>query len=366
MKLIGQENETLTSLARDLKIPVTLLKECNKHIKDENESIEYEMIVIPAVQQPKKVDFHPFTRLSRLQLPLVKEITTTINVPYTSTICFEDIKKLENHFPFIKKRVIGLSVMGKPIYELRIGNGSKIVHYNAGMHANEWITSMVLMYLVNDYLLNLVWDEKTYELFYETITLSVVPMINPDGVDLSINGPITSMAKQLIEWNEGSSNFSNWKSNINGVDLNDQFPAHWDKEKENGAKSNGPRDYGGEAPLTEPEAIAIANLTKKESFCSVYALHTQGKEIYWGFEGLEPPISKEMAETFSLLSGYKSVPYVNSYAGYKDWFILLTKKTGFTMELGEGENPLPIEQFSSIIKEFRDVFYYSLNFLKKL
>lgn len=362
MKYIGQENETLASLAKELKIPVTLLLDCNKHIKDENESIEFELISIPAVKQSAKLS----TRTARMELPLIKEIITTTNVAYTSSTCFEDIKKLDSYFPFMKKRVIGLSVMGKPIYELRIGKGKKKVHYNAGMHANEWITSMVLMYLVNDYLLNLVWDEKTYELFYESITLSVVPMVNPDGVDLSIEGPITSMARQLIKWNNGYRDFSNWKSNVNGVDLNDQFPAHWEKEKENGAKTNGPRDYGGEAPLTEPEAIALANLTRKEDFSCVYALHTQGKEMYWGFEGLEAPVSKEMADTFSKLSGYKSVPYVTSYAGYKDWFILSTQRPGFTMELGEGENPLPIEQFDSIIKDFRAIFYCSLNFLKKM
>ena len=367
MKLIGKANETLVSLAYFFKIPVQLLKDCNKHVKDEKQDIEFEVIVIPGVEEKNKGMLSKIKSLKfwDRQTELIKnskEIVTTTDTPYTSNVLYKDIEKLEELYPFIKKRVIGLSVMGKPIYELRIGTGEKVIHYNASIHANEWITSIVLMYLVNGYLLNLTWDEESYQRFYEKITLSVVPMINPDGVDLSIEGPITSMANELIELNNGDRDFSNWKSNINGVDLNDQFPALWEKEKERGAQSPGPRDYGGLYPLSEPESKAMANLTEKSSFAAVYALHTQGQEIYWGFEGLEPPISETMAETYSELSGYEAIRYVDSYAGYKDWFIQDFRKPGFTFELGKGENPLPIEQTWEIINEIRSVFYQSLNF----
>ena len=54
-------------------------------------------------------------------------------------------------------------------------------------------------------------------------------------------------------------------------------------------KTPGPRDYGGERPLSEPEAIAMADLTKQRDFSRVLAFHTQGRVIYWGFENLEPP-----------------------------------------------------------------------------
>ncbi len=56
-------------------------------------------------------------------------------------------------------------------------------------------------------------------------------------------------------------------------------------------KPPGPRDYGGgERPLSEPEAIAMADLTKQRDFSRVLAFHTQGRVIYWGgFENLEPP-----------------------------------------------------------------------------
>mgnify|MGYP000817358184 FL=1 len=39
---------------------------------------------------------------------------------------------------------------------------------------------------------------------------------------------------------------------------------------------------------------------------------------------------------------------IASYGGYKDWFIRAFKRPGFTIEVGLGENPLPIEDFPQV------------------
>ena len=90
----------------------------------------------------------------------------------------------------------------------------------------------------------------------------------------------------------------------------------------------------------------MAELTKKRDFSRVLAFHTQGKEIYWGFEHLEPPQSEVIVKEFSRVSGYKPVQTLASYAGYKDWFIQDWRRPGFTVELGEGMNPLAIVTIS--------------------
>ena len=41
----------------------------------------------------------------------------------------------------------------------------------------------------------------------------------------------------------------------------------------------------------------------------------------------------------------------SSYAGYKDWFIKVFQKPGFTIEAGFGINPLPLSQFDEIYRE---------------
>ncbi|WP_313779736.1 M14 family zinc carboxypeptidase [Paenibacillus larvae] len=134
--------------------------------------------------------------------------------------------------------------------------------------------------------------------------------------------------------------------------MNDQFPAHWEEEKKRrGAESPSMRDYPGENPLTEPEAIAIAEYTEKNCFDAVVALHTQGQEIYWNYRDYEPKESEKWAERLSSVSGYRSVRLSGSDAGYKDWFIQTFRKPGFTVEAGLGINPLPLWQTHQIKDE---------------
>ncbi len=268
-----------------------------------------------------------------------------------------DLTRLQNVYPFIQMPSIGNSVLGNEIPEVLVGSGNKRVHYNGAFHANEWITAPVIMTFLNDYLLSLtnnvaIRGLHTFPLYQETM-LSIVPMVNPDGVNLVLKGPpsIEPYQTKVVEYNNGNTDFKSWKANINGVDLNDQFPAEWEKEKARRRDRPGPRDYPGESPLSEQEAIAMAALTRKRDFQRVLAFHTQGKVIYWGFENLEPPESETIVKEFSRVSGYEPVQTIDSYAGFKDWFIQDWRRPGFTVELGMGINPLPLSQFDEIYED---------------
>ena len=147
-----------------------------------------------------------------------------------------------------------------------------------------------------------------------------------------------------------------WKANINGVDLNLQFPAGWEQAKkikyQQGFTKPSPRDFVGFGPLTEPESLSIYNFTLSHDFRLVLAYHTQGKEIYWQFQNYNPPMSYEIGKKLADVSVYKlaKTPYNSSFAGYKDWFIQDFNKPGYTIESGFGKNPLPISQFDEIYK----------------
>lgn len=277
-----------------------------------------------------------------------------------------DLKRLQSIYPFMQVPSIGNSVLGKSIPEALIGKGSKRVHYNGSFHANEWITTPVLMTFLNDYLLAVTNKGSIRGLsmanFYNQTTLSIVPMVNPDGVELVLKGPPEAEPwnDRVVELNNGSTDFTGWKANIRGVDLNDQFPAKWELEKARNPTKPGPRDYVGERPLSEPEAVAMADLTKKRDFSRVLAFHTQGEVIYWGFDNLEPPESEAMVNEFARVSGYQPVQTIESYAGYKDWFIQDWRRPGFTVELGFGINPLPLSQFDEIYEEALGIFLAGL------
>lgn len=287
------------------------------------------------------------------------------NVRYDSAHLMKDIQTLKTQFPFIQLRTLGSSVEGKPIQEIRLGKGTKKVHFDGSFHANEWITTSILMALLNTFLLSLTNNQPIRGLFtnplYQSVNLSIVPMVNPDGVDLVLNGPPPALRQELITMNNGNTDFSDWKANIRGVDLNNQFPANWEIEKERKEpKAPAPRDYPGDAPLTEPETKVMAALARNSQFDRLIAFHTQGKEFYWGYEGLEPPESRILAAEFERVSGYKAVQFIDSHAGYKDWFIQEFRKPGFTIELGSGVNPLPLSQFNEIYEDVLGIFLASL------
>ena len=45
------------------------------------------------------------------------------------------------------------------------------------------------------------------------------------------------------------------------------------------------------------------------------------------------------------------VPYASGFAGYKDWFIQEFHRPGYTIEVGQGVNPLPLDQFDTIYRD---------------
>jgi len=324
--------DTLWQIARRNNIPLHLLLQSNPSLETEQLQIGTKIVL------PRRVTSRVING----------------NKNYTYEQLLQDIETLRRIYPNLTAHTIGKSVMGRDIIELRVGNGPSEVHVNASIHANEWITTGALMMFINDYLLAAtnsqpLEGQNIYPL-YTMNTMSFVPMVNPDGVNLVLNGapweePYYS---EVLRLNGGSIDFSGWKANIRGVDLNKQFPALWEVDAVKGPQSPAPRDFSGTAPLTEPEVQALAQLTRDRSFNRVVALHTQGEEIYWGFEGLEPPESELYANRMAQASGYRAIRYVNSTAGYKDWFIQDWRRPGFTIELGSGQNPLPLSQFPSV------------------
>ncbi len=265
-------------------------------------------------------------------------------------------------YPFLREERTGSSVMGRELSVLRIGEGRRQVFYNAAFHANEWITTPVLLKFAEDYAdafasgLSLNGVRSSW--LYYGFTLSLMPLVNPDGVDL-VNGVLDDEERMkqaeaigadypAIPFPQG------WKANIEGVDLNLQFPAGWENARkikyEQGYQSPAPRDYVGTAPLTAPESRSVYEYTRRNDFELILAYHTQGEVIYWKYLDYEPQDSYRIARYFGEVSGYavEETPGESGYAGYKDWFIQDYNRPGYTIEVGSGVNPLPVTQFGQI------------------
>ena len=288
------------------------------------------------------------------------------DVPMTSRLCEETIRALTETYPFLKSEVLTFTAFGRPVLTLTAGEGERQVIFSAAHHANEWITTPVLLKFMEELAQAAQSGGKLWGVDAGTIlraaTIHTVPMVNPDGVDL-VTGDIPensgefASARRLAEYYPDIPFPEGWKANLMGVDLNLQYPAGWLQAREikfsQGYTRPGPRDFVGRAPLTAREAAALADYTDGIDPALVLAYHTQGKVIYWQFRDYEVPGARALAEELARVSGYalEDTPYESSFAGYKDWFIQTFRRPGFTIEAGFGENPLPLSQFETIYRE---------------
>ena len=285
------------------------------------------------------------------------------DIPITSEENTRVIRELVRTYPFMRTELLTTTAFQRPISTLVIGNGPRKVLFSASHHANEWITTLVLLRFAEEFAQAIRSDGKIYDQnareLAEAVTVYMVPMVDPDGVDL-VTGAIREgniqydLAERLAENYPAIPFPEGWKANLLGVDLNLQYPAGWLQAREikfsQGFTRPGPRDYVGRAPLNQFESRALADYTESVDPALVLAYHSQGKEIYWQFQDYEVAGARELGEEFARVSGYElaEVAYNSSFAGYKDWFIQNFRRPGYTVEVGSGTNPLPLEQFDEI------------------
>ena len=287
-------------------------------------------------------------------------------IPITAKSVSQMILQLVQTYPELRSQVLTTTAFGREVRTLTMGSGERQVLFTAAHHANEWITALILLKFAEDLAQAAQEDGRLYGIRARTIlkaaTIHLVPLVNPDGVDLVVGAIVPGSLEYetargladnypFIPFPEG------WKANLLGVDLNLQYPALWLRAREvkfsQGYTRPGPRDYVGRAPLNQLESRALAELTQFLDPALVLAYHTQGKVIYWQFQDIFIPGAQALAEEFARLSGYalEKVPEESSYAGYKDWFIQQFRRPGFTIEVGSGENPLPLSQFDEIYRD---------------
>ena len=309
----------------------------------------------------------------RLIIPLGFPLVSG-DIRFTSTALEYTLRGLMARYPAIRQKTIGHSVSGREIPVLIFGKGSHHVSYNAAHHANEWITTPILLKFLEEYAQAQAEGGQIANLeaalLFSATTLHLIPMVCPDGVDIATGaldrGPDYEYAMLLAENYPHIPFPQGFKANLRGVDLNLQYLAGWEQAQKikfsQGFTRPGPRDYVGKAPLSEPESRALYDYTLQNDFSLTLSYHSQGEIIYWRYLDLLPPSSSEIGKIFARLSGYslEETPYASGHAGYKDWFILHHNRPGCTIEVGLGESPLPLAQFDKIYADNREMLAVAL------
>ncbi len=267
----------------------------------------------------------------------------------------QDTKHLTEKYRFLDFFSIGESVMENKIYCIKIGNGKRKIFINGAHHGLEYITSAFIMRFLDEYA-NAVKEGIDFfshnpAALFNSATLYAVPMVNPDGVDIAIHGmDITNPYHRKLISMVGIHSFNKvWQANANGVDINHNYDAAWDVVE----KDPSPSKYSGPYPESEPETKAIIDFVREENFDLLLAFHSQGGEIYYDFDGKMSDNSFDLANKFASVSGYTPAKPTESaaFGGCKDWFIKEFGRAGFTVEMGHGKNPLPLDILCEIYEE---------------
>lgn len=264
------------------------------------------------------------------------------------------IKEFINNCNDFEVKIIGKSVLGQNICAINkiYDNNFKWAILTAGIHAREHLSC--------DFLCEQI--EKLKSLSPLNYNLSIIPLVNPDGMQIATEGIANipkKFAKKLLQIN-GSDDFSLYKANANGVDLNNNWPANWEKCFSLKTKPSSQGFYG-YSPLSEPETLALAKWTEKINPFLTINFHLKGEEIYFDFFQDERRFQRDekIAKIFAESTGYKIKKTQDiSSGGYKDWCVQTLKIPALTIELGNDKfsHPFPQNELSSICKKNEKLF----------
>lgn len=296
---------------------------------------------------------------------------------YTHRQLESDIQALKDRYGHrLQVNTIGWSRDGNAIYEIIVGNADAPHHVllQGAIHGREYMTPLLMMNQVELALAN--YDTGHYDgmaladMFQQT-ALHFVPMINPDGVAVSqfgLDGIRSEALRQEIlasyagDVALGKTNapleqyLPYWKSNGAGVDLNNNFPAHWEEmllSTDAGSFAN----CKGVMPLSEPETQALAALSTQRSWAATISYHSMGNIIYWDTQGSQSAAtSLALAQSISQVTGY-SVDNSKGKGGYKDWMQLNGQMApSVTIEVGSVPCPMPLGEYAAVWNQNKSVW----------
>ena len=201
------------------------------------------------------------------------------------------IREITKKHPCSKSFFIGKSVLGRKIPVLTLGKTVGSALFVGATHGSEWLTSLVLLRFFEELCEAFEQGGKLCEKNIGAAILkrglTVVPVLNPDGVNINILGAGTAFSSGKRIERIAKGDFEHWNANARGVDLNHNFGAGWEilreQERRNGIFGPSPRQYGGPKPFSEPETQALKLFTEKIQPDYTVSYHTKGEEIYWYF-----------------------------------------------------------------------------------
>lgn len=136
---------------------------------------------------------------------------------------------MTKEFSFLEKKVIGYSCVGREIYTLSYNGTADSVLFAAAFHAQEWLTSLVLLRFCENLCKSIAAGTEFCKInlrhAFTEKGFVFIPCVNPDGVEIALHG--AASAGQYADFVRGimHADPTAWNANARGVDLNHNYNA---------------------------------------------------------------------------------------------------------------------------------------------
>ena len=282
---------------------------------------------------------------------------------YSYETMMKNAQELQHMYPeLIRTSTIGKSVEGRELLLIEFGRGPKRVFVCGTHHAREYISTTYLMYAIDRYAYayrtNTMWGNYNANTILDNVTFCIVPMVNPDGVNLVQNGIYaTSFADELSKMKiyEGASyGYAAWKANVRGVDVNWNYDKDWSINRNKNAR--GSTGFNGDYPNSEPETMAVANYVDNNAFEVYLSFHTQGQIFYWADNPDNPTNIHKAIKNSTGFDAYKE-DGTGVGGSFFDYVYRKFKKPTITVELCPyvGNYPYPNTSFDTVWRPAKDI-----------
>jgi hypothetical protein len=263
----------------------------------------------------------------------------------------DQMHEIARENPQIAKLVnIGTTIQGREMLALKLTQGARgqqdgsrpAVLYSATQHAREWIAGEVDRRLMNYFIDRWRANDREIRKLLQTTELWFVPVANPDGYQFTFD------EERLWRKNLRDNNGDGQITVGDGIDLNRNFPNHFNYDEEGSSSIPSSETYRGTGPVSEPETEALKGLLDRIGFEFQVNYHSVGEWLLYA-EGWQIGTPTADDPIYFALSGNLDEPAVEDFhpglssdvlyvtnGETTDYAHAVTGALAWTPELGDG------------------------------
>jgi len=197
----------------------------------------------------------------------------------------------------VTPQLLGYSTGGWPIEVFQFGSGPARLVFIGGIHGGYEQNTILLAYAAIDYFTIHPASVPA------TITLSIIPAANPDGM-----APLTKQWRRFSQTQIAKNPIPS-RFNAHRVDLNRNWDCHWQAQ---GVWGNRPVNAG-QAPFSEIETQVLRTFLTTPHADGVVFWHSAQPGVFAGGCDSRLATADKLAAVYAAASGYSFFPSFDSY-----------------------------------------------------